>query len=423
MASNSARVLNVSLRFGTLVIRFLFVFFLAKYLDAASVGYYGLFTAIIGFALYFAGMDFYIYVSREILRTSDGQRGRMLKGQAALSGLLYLALLPFAAVFLSQADWPAHLVWWFFPILVLEHFNQEVSRLLIVLSKQVTASLILFIRQGSWAIAVVALMSWNADSRNLDVVMALWTCAGIAAAALGSWKLTRLQLGGWREPIDWGWIRKGIAVSAVFLVATLAVRGVQTVDRFWLKDLVDIEMVAAYVLFLGVAGSLMVFLDAAVFFFTYPALISHNHKNENDLARTKVRQMFFQTVAFSAAFAIVSWILLPYLLNWVGNPVYQNALGLYPWVLAATTLNAISMVPHYALYARGRDRPIIWSHIAALPAFALSTWAISQIDPVLAVPASLVTAFGLILAWKTLAYWKIISSEDRPKPSPQIVQN
>ncbi|MEJ2023339.1 MAG: hypothetical protein P8X43_15340, partial [Maritimibacter sp.] len=339
MGINPIRIFNVGLRFGTLGIRFLFVFFLAKSLDAASVGYYGLFTATIGYSMYFVGMDYYVFVTREIVRAPDDQRGRMLKGQAALSGLMYLALFPFAMVFLSRAGWPEHLVWWFFPILMLEHFNQEISRLLVVLSEQITASLVLFVRQGSWAIAVIALMSGNTDSRNLDTAMVLWACAGIAAALLGSWKLRRLQMGGWRKPIDWSWIRSGVAVSAVFLIATLALRGMQTVDRYWLESLVNIETVGAYVLFLGVAGAMMVFLDAGVFSFTYPALINHAHRNESSLARAKVRQMLFQTVALSLAFGIVSWTLLPYLLHWVGNPIYQNALNLYPWVLAATTIN------------------------------------------------------------------------------------
>jgi len=404
MPVSRERLLNISLRFGTLGIRFLFIFFLAKYLDATSVGYYGLFTATVGYCLYFVGLDYYVFVTRAILRMPADQRGRLLKGQAALSGLLYLLLFPVAAILLGQLGWPGHLMWWFFPILVLEHFNQEMSRLLIALSEQIAASVVLFVRQGSWAVAIVALMAWDKGSRNLDFVMALWTCAGIVAAALGIWKVRRLGMGGWREKIDWRQVRKGIAISAVFLVATLALRGMQTVDRYWLEALGSIEIVGAYVLFVGIAGALMVFLDAGVFSFTYPALIRHNHNKEYELARIKMRQMLMQTTAFSLAFGIVSWLLLPYLLEWVGNPVYQNAIGLYPWVVLATGISALSMVPHYALYAGGHDRPIIHSHIAALPAFALPTWAISQYYPVMAVPIGLVISFTLVLAWKTLAY-------------------
>lgn len=260
LASNTARMLNVGLRSGTLGTRFLFLFFLAKYLDLASFGYYGLFTATVGYALYFVGLDFYTYVTRETLKTPKALRGRLLKNQIALSGLLYLVLIPNALVVLQRAGWPGHLVWWFLPLLLLEHFTQEEKpRLPSTLSTQITASLTLFMRQGSWAIVVVAWMTLDPGSRHLDTVMALWACAGVAAAVQGIWNIKQLQMGGWRALIDWYWIKKGISVSIAFLVATLSLQGFQTLDRYWLETLGSIELVGPYTLLIGVAGTLVTF--------------------------------------------------------------------------------------------------------------------------------------------------------------------
>ena len=421
MATNAVRFLNIGLRSATLGARFLFVFLLAKYLDPASVGYYGLFTATVGYALYFVGLDFYTYVTREIIKTPNEHRGRLLKDQAALSGLLYLILLPIAIVFLYQSRWPGHLVWWFLPILLLEHFNQEMSRLFVALSEQITASLTLFVRQGSWAIAIVTLMTWNASARHLDAVMALWACAGVSAAALSIWKIKKMQMGGWRMPIDRRWIRKGVIVSTSFLIATLSLRGFQTLDRYWLEALGGIEIVGAYVLFMGVAGSMMVFLDAGVFAYAYPELIKHSHNEEYEAARAKVRQMFLQTLAISTGFGVISWFLLPHLLSWIDKPAYTSALGLYPWLLMATVISATSMTPHYALYARGHDKPIIRSHLAALPVFIMVTWAFSKTHSMMAVPIGLNSSFAVILMWKSVAYWKINKSENAPTPTPQTI--
>jgi O-antigen/teichoic acid export membrane protein len=384
---------------------------LAKYLDPASVGYYGIFTATVGYALYFVGLDFYTYVSREIIKTPANQRGQLLKGQAALSGLLYLGLLPVAVGLLSQARWPEHLVWWFLPILLLEHFNQEISRLLIALSEQLTASMALFIRQGSWAVAIVVMMRLDHSARNLDTVMALWATAGIAAAGIGVWKLKQLKTEGWNLPIDWAWIKKGIAISTAFLLATLALRGVQTVDRYWLKALGGIEVVGAYVLLLNVASTLMVFLDAGLFAFSYPALIKYNHEGKHYEARKQTNRLLLQTMLLSVAFGLVSWMLLPYLLAWIGNPLYQKAISWYPWLLSAMTINAIGMVPHYALYARGADKPIIYSHVAALLVFVLVTWLFSLSYSALAVPIGLNAVFISVLIWKFTAYLMLIYRE------------
>ena len=131
MIANSVRFINIGIHGANLGSRFLFIFFLAKFLDPAMVGYYGIFTATVGYCLYFVGLDFYTYVSREILKTNSAERGRLLKGQAALACALYVILLPVGILFLGRSGWPGHLVWWFFPILVLEHLNQELSRLLV----------------------------------------------------------------------------------------------------------------------------------------------------------------------------------------------------------------------------------------------------------------------------------------------------
>ena len=327
------RILNMLLRACTLGARFVFVFFLAKFLDAKAVGYYGLFTATVGYFLYLVGLDFYTYTTREILKAQHEQRGQMLKGQASLSALLYIVVVPLAVWMLPQAQWPSELLLWFFPILVLEHLNQEISRLLIALSEQITASLILFMRQGSWALAIVGLMAVNANMRHLQAVMACWLTAGLIAALLGVHKVKHLGMGGWRLPVNWVWVRKGASVSLSFLLATLALRGVQTIDRYWVQSLSNTETVGAYVLFLSIAGTLMVFLDAGVFAFAYPELIALHHKQQHTQAHRKVKQLLMYVLLAAAVFSGISWLLLPYLLQWINKPLYMQSIGLYPWVL------------------------------------------------------------------------------------------
>lgn len=418
MVTNRARLINIGLRGATLATRFLFIFFLAKYLDPASVGYYGIFTVTVGYAMYFVGLDFYTYVSREIVKAPASQRGQLLKAQLALSGLLYLAFLPVGVWLLTQSGWPSYLLYWFVPILMLEHFNQEVSRLLIALSEQLTSSVILFIRQGSWAIAIIALMYLDSSTRNLNVVMALWAVAGIAAACTGTWKLKQLKTEGWYLPINWAWIKKGVAVSAAFLIATLALRGVQTFDRYWLEALGGIEMVGAYFLLIGIAGTMLTFLDAAVFAFAYPNLIRLHHENNPQEAQKQVNILLWQTIALSCIFAAISWLALPYLLTWIGNPLYQESAHWYPWLLAAMTLNAVSMVPHYALYARGQDKPIIHSHMAALALFVGATALLSPIHNIQAVLIGLNVAFGSIFLWKSIAYLLLLQQHKQAKSPP-----
>lgn len=403
-----APVLNVVMRAGTLGTRFVLVFILAKFLDAAELGTYGLFSAAIGYSLLGFGLDLYVYTTREIVRVDRATQGHMLKSQAALVGLIYIVLSPALLWLLPQAGLPRALVWWFLPILVLEHLNHEIFRLLIIFSKQITASALLFVRQGSWAIAVAAVMAFSEEARNLNFVMAAWATAGMLASLVGLWALRKMRLGGGRKSVDWSWIRKGIRVSGVFLIATLSVRAIQTIDRFWLQDLASIQVVGAYVLFFGVASALSVFLDAAVFSFRYPELIVLGSEQKFDELHRKVCQMAAQAIGASALFVVSSALIIPVLLGWIGREIYVAQIDLYYWVLAAAIAYSLAMVPHYALYAMRRDRPIIVSHVVGLVVFIIATLALTHVSRPYAVPMGVLLGMLVVLIWKSLAYLKIL---------------
>lgn len=404
--SSQIRMLNIALRAATLASRFLLIFFLARFLEPAQLGLYGLLTATIGYSLYLLGFDFYTFTTREVLKRDRHEWGGLLKDQGALSLVLYAIFIPLLSLIFIKGLLPWSLAGWFFALLVLEHINQELGRLLIAISEQLLASVMLFLRQGTWAIAVTALMAIEPTTRSLDYVFGGWTVAGLVAVIAGAYRLTQLGIGGWHKKVDWNWIVTGLKVSIPLLVATLALRGVFTLDRYWLQSLGGLEIVGAYVLFMGISGTLMAFLDAGVFAFSYPGLISAHHKQQPVLFRKNLRHLLIQTVTLSVAFVVGSLLLIPYLLSWLGNPLYTTQQYLYPWVLIIMVLYALGMVPHFALYAQGIDRPIIHSHIASLFVFGMATWLFSQRWPLLAVPLGLCAAFTLILTWKVWAFFK-----------------
>ena len=402
-----ARVLNIALRSATLASKFFLIFFLARFLEPAQLGLYGLLTATIGYSLYLLGFDFYTFTTREILKRDRKEWGGLLKDQGVLSLVLYVIFIPLLSLIFIKGLLPWSLAGWFFVLLVLEHLNQEFGRLLIVISEQLLASAMLFLRQGTWAIAVATLMVFEPTTRSLDYVFGGWAVAGLIAVLISAYRLAQLGIGGWHKRIDWKWIAMGLKISIPFLVATLAIRGVFTLDRYWLESLGGLEMVGAYVLFMGIAGSLMGFLDAGVFAFSYPGLISSYNKNQPLLFRQNLRKMSIQTCVLSLGFVVVSMLLLSPLLSFLGNPLYVTQQYLYPWILIITVLYALGMIPHFALYSQGLDRPIVQSHIASLFLFVITTGLFSQHWPLLAVPLGLCIAFTFILAWKTWAFYKL----------------
>lgn len=405
--STGTKFLNVSIRATTLACRFLFIFFLAKLLTPAEVGLYGLITATVAYSLYFVGLDFYTFTTRELAGSDRGTWGGFIKNQAMLSLALYCIVLPALTFVFAYGMLPWALAKWFFLLIILEHICQELTRLFVAVSEQLAASVVLFLRQGTWAIVIVAVMLVNEQARHLDAVFGAWVVACILAIGFSLGKLRAMKIGGWHTALNRQWIWRGIKIAVPFLIATLALRGMFTVDRYWLQFLAGLDVVGAYVLFIGVANTLMAFLDAGVFSFAYPAMINAYRNNDPALYRRKMREMMILTLVFAGGFAVISSLLLPYLLDWLGKSVYLDNYTLFYWLLLATILNALGMIPHYAVYAQKQDRSIIQSHLAALPIFIVVTAIATQWTSIYAIPIGLCASQLAIIVWKLKAYLQL----------------
>lgn len=404
---------NITLRASTLIGKFLLIFFLAHFLAPGELGLYGLLTVAVGYALYAVGLDFYTYSTRELLKYDRSVWGSYLKGHAALCLLLYAALAPIVFLIFSANILPWSLLPWFLGLLVLEHINQELGRLLIAVGQPIAASIILFFRSGLWAVLITVLMFLDPQWRSLDRVFMAWGGGALLGLVVGGWRVTRLGIGQWHSAIDWAWVRRGVNIAIPFILATLALRGLSTVDRFWFQLLADLDTLGAYVLFTGISSALLSFLDAGVFAFLYPALIkAYQDQNQVAFARA-MRKLLLQTFILSVGFVFCALLAIHPLLTWLDKPLYLAQLHLFPWILTSAVLYALGMVPHYALYAQSKDRPIICSHVASLAIFIVITAFASLWLAELAVPIGLCTAFAFILCWKIWSFFRLTPASFR----------
>lgn len=405
--SHLDRLLNLGMRGMTLLAKFLLIFFLARFLEPHELGLYGLLVAAIGYALYLLGLDFYTYTTRELLKHDRSHWGGMLKSQGVLTLVLYCIVLPLLLLVFVSGKLPWWTAGWFFALLILEHLNQEASRLLIAISDPLFASAALFLRQGAWVLLLVPAMYVDPDMRSLAGVLVAWTVGGLIALSLSAWRLASMRMGGWSLPADRSWIVKGIRVALPLLGATLAIRALFTIDRYWLESLAGLDVLGAYVLFISIANAMGAFLEAGVFVFAYPGLITAFQQEQPDNFRLGMRRLCIQTVCLVVGFCILTLLSIAPLLDWLDRPLYREHVWVFPWVLLAMVLYNLSMIPHYALYAQRLDRAIIQSHIVALLLFVPVTWSFVSTWSTLAVPIGLCVAFSLVLVWKVVAYIRL----------------
>ena len=401
-APNITRLVNVALRGMTLGSKFVLIFLLAKLLEPAEVGLYGLLTVTIAYVVMAVGFDFYTYATRELINTDRRQWMAQLRDQGVFYAMTYAVLLPVCLFIFAQGLLPWSLVLWFFPLLALEHLAQEFNRLLVAISEPLWASLVLFLRQGLWA-GLAALWMWLVpEQRNLHFVLAAWTIGVLLACLLAATRLKTLDRASLSNAIDWAWIKRGARVALPFVFATLSLRALYTLDRYWIEAFSGLDVLAAYVLFMGIANVIMTFLDASVFTFIYPPLIAAAGQRDQTAFNAHMKRLTTQTLVLTSVLCVAVILLAHPLLDWINKPVYTQNFGLLYWAVLATALSAASMIPHYALYARKQDRHIIASHLLSLPIFALGVYLYQGMLGTAAIPAAMASAFLFLAVSKSL---------------------
>ncbi|SFT81969.1 Membrane protein involved in the export of O-antigen and teichoic acid [Halomonas saccharevitans] len=387
--------------------KFALLFLLAYFLEPADIALYGLIVVTIAYATYALGFDFYTYSTRELLGKKPDQWARLLRDQSVFFIVTYIVVLPLLALIFFLGFIPWSVAPWFFILLVLEHLAQELNRLLVAMSRQLYASVVHFLRSGLWAL-IVAVLFWVFPSvRSIEFALSAWGVGVATACCVGGLVIFKLDRACLWQTIDWQWVRRGVKVALPFLVATLAIRGLFTLDRYWVEALSGADVLAAYVLFAGVANAVTAFLDAGVFVFLYPGLIKAFKEKDATSFKSGMKVLIRQTLIISLLLSISAALLIHPVLFFIGKEVYVEHVGLLYVLLVAIVLYALSMVPHYGLYAMSQDRSIIISHLVSLVVFVAIAALMTRILPVYGVPLALCGSFVIMLVHKSMAYIKL----------------
>lgn len=360
-------------RLWTLVVRFALVFFLARFLTPDEVGLYGLVVATVGFTIYLLGLDLYTYTSREILRTPQPQWRSQVISHFALLAIVGAVGLPLSVLVFAVGLLPWSVLLWFLLLVPTEHIGYEIDRMLIAMSDQLSASVLVFVRQGILPTIIIPLFIFVPGSRSLDTVFFIWVAFNLIAVLAGLALLIRKTRNATRVRVDWGWARAGVRIALPFLVGTLALKGLFTFDRQAVLIFGSLADVGAYTFAMSVAAGLTSVLAVAVHQFSYPQLVQSAHQHDEVSFKRQLRSLWVQSVLLVVLAIGATFVLGPVLVQWVGGSVYAENAWLLPASMFAIGLYNLSMVPHYELYAIQADRVIAWVTVGSVCIFGVVT--------------------------------------------------
>lgn len=401
-------LINISLKALMLLGKFVLIFFMARFFSPSELGQYGLVVVITMSALYAVGFDFYIFSTRDLASKDKKTWSTYLRSQGAFILLTYLIVLPIILLLVSKTLGKEWLVLVGF-LIVTEHLNQELMRLFIIDGQVLLATFLQFLRSGLWCYLIILLMTLSIINIELINVIYAWLISSIFSLAIAMIYLFKTIVWDKSSSINWQWILKGLKVCIPFLCATLAMKGINTLDRVWLESASGLEVVGVYTLFFSLTGVLIAFLESGVFAFIYPEMIKR--KDDPKIFTTLVIKMIKQVILLLVIMSSALTLILPFFLKWIGKSVYTESISMFYILLLGNIMLCLSMIPHYILYSYQKDKSIIVSHILSLITFIVLARAFIYFDitnhVVLAVTTSLTILFLIKLLFTALLYYDL----------------
>ena len=362
------RYANILLRLFTLGVRFLFVVVIAQLLTAEEVADYGYITAFVGYVIYIVGFEFYTYANRELIKAEENERFSIIFNQQVLYIALYICILPILYIILMSFGFNEILALIICAISVFEHLCQEWNRILISIGKVNKATVVLFIRGGAWSIVVTLLMVLDIDARNLMYITVSWLISLIIAFLIcihDTWLIRQ------RIKIDIKWVYRGVASCFILFIASLASRGIVTFDRFFIGEVSDKSVLAAYTVYITISNALLSAIDAAVVSFLFPGVVRSAQKKNKELFYSALKDFTIKSLVVGAGFGLILIIGIELLVGYFSNSVYLDNLFLFKWILLVNLISVLALPCHLGLYSMKGDLEIMISSVVGFIFFLM----------------------------------------------------
>ena len=349
-----------------LVAKFLLVLCLVRYFQPSEMGLYGIMAAMVAYALFFLGMEYYNYASRTLVDARPAAQAIIIRDQFLLYAFVYLLMSPLFYGLFYYNILPRFLCLLFFILVTVEHVSNELMRVLIVLSRPYLANVVYFIRQGSWIIFLLPLFYFVPASRHFNAVFVAWIIGALFSIFIASIGLKHLPWRViWYEPIQWVRIWQGLKVSRPFMVSAFCALSMLYIERFFVNYYCGLEAVGIYTFYAGLSLTLHNLVNTGVSKMRLAQLLAAWKQNNRSNFHDEAMRMLKETALFVVLFAAFSLCLIYPFVNFINKPIYLSHLSIFYFLLFGAACRSIADIPLYTLYAQHSDRLLLSINLSA----------------------------------------------------------
>lgn len=387
------RAFNISIRGGTALGRSVLIIFLAKFLPASELGKFGLFVATVLICVLLTSFDFNKYMYRELFAHGPDGRAQILGSHVKTVACLYLLSAPLFYFIFSYDLIATDYILYFYSILLLVLVSLELEALLVVLGKQLLASMVFFTQTSLWVFFVIPVLYFFPAHRTLEFIYLSWMGGACLSILVALFFLRTSEVKVCFDGMGWQWIRNGLKKSAIFLLSSIMLKLLLTIDRFAMEFHSTTELVGSYVFYVSVVMGIYNFLEPGVFSFIYPKLLRFYKENDHVSYMAAHKELIYSTIAGVALLAVSLHFIVPFIVNLLDLTAHKKSLDSLWLIISAGAVYMLGFIPHYILFSRGKFKWLTYANASALTAFLVSVYFLSMESAISLVASSLLIAF------------------------------
>ncbi|TNJ47049.1 oligosaccharide flippase family protein [Tamlana fucoidanivorans] len=350
------KLLNVVLRISGTGSKFLVFAILSKVFSDFDFGNYSLIISLITLTIFILGLDFYNFSVRDILKTvSVDEIRNKISSSILFYFAVYLIFVVSGLVIFENLSYTSPYVELIILLCITEHFSQEIYRLLVGFGKVLMANILLFIRTAGWSSLVVCMALWG-YSFSVEYILNIWLIANfVTIIYVFAYLLNKNYKTLHMISLDYNWIFEGIKVSFVFFIATFFLKLIEYSNRFIVNYYLGEELTGIFTFFSSIAILITLYINTIVISFELPELIkSVNKPIINDLFFKFKKSLRLQIIV---SVVIILAIIKP-ILMWQNKAGFQYYLPILFFLLFGSALMNYSLIYHFKLYIRHKDKSI-----------------------------------------------------------------
>lgn len=358
---------NIVLRGSSLAAQFLILVILARALGPAEFGVFTLIQTTRVIAILLLGFEFNAYSRREIVVAPNAvTQTTHIRDQLGISSIMGVN-----AVFISFGAalaglFSMHLAAIVAFLIFVDLISQEGIRILYALQRVMMANWVYFIRSSVWVFLILAIYLYSPHTLTLELALEIWAAFSASAILFFLWSLRAHP---WnivlRTRMDWRWVRRGFRVAAPFFISTAFLNILSYLPRYMLFYMRGLEQTGIFGFYTGIAVGIVNLLSTI----TIPAgvakaVYSYSLHGETAFGQD-MRRLWRDSALLSLFLAACLLLVFPLILPIIGSQNYPMDWTLLVLVVLANVTQVGSLVAQTSLYARHRDKEILFSTLGA----------------------------------------------------------